>query len=611
MKFFKICLYTVLIIVLFILITGWNISTIKDDDFWLHLKTAEYIIKTHSIPAKDIFLNSPQHNPWTIHSWLATIIFFKTNHFFGINGVIFLKTAIIMTAFIFIFGSIFRLSGNIFWSAFLSFFVFICVSDRLISCRTLIFSFMLFPILFFILIGYSNTFNRKLLYIIPFIFLIWVNLHGEFLTGIILLLTYTTGYFIDNLKTRKLDLNLVSVFLISFVVTFVNPYFYSIYTHIFSFAHSNLYIGRNSEWAPIIISKSRFYIVLTGTVFFISIMNIRKINFSVFLPFIVFTFMAITKIRFEYYSAVCVAFTMVSLLPNLRETIKFRFPESLKFIPALLLLSFLIFFTYGAYSRNLLFKLGIEKKMYPEGVISFMKRFKPEGKIVNFREWGGYLSYNLYPDYKVFIDGRVPEAAGETTMAYENIAEAKPGFEKYLDKYNIDIIIANYVVFRRAPDDPIQPIAYNPGWSLVFWDDNSLVYLRNNEKNKSIIDNNKFKYIIPSSTLSPFQTNDIDLAINECKKAISLYPSERGYIFLGFLYRKKELIDESIANFRSAISLNPESHMGYFNLGVIYLQLNNTQEALKYLYKSLEINPHYRKAAELIENIHSRTSKSD
>jgi len=605
MKFFKIYLNALIITAFFILITGWNISAIKDDDFWLHLKTGEYIWETSTIPETDIFLNSPQEKPWIIHSWLSALIFYAINSATGINGIIFFKTVIMFFAFSAVFISVYKLADNFFVSFLLTFFVFFSASQRIVSCRTLIFSFMLFPALFLVLLNYASTGKKKYLYLIPPVFLIWVNLHGEFLAGIIFLFAYTTGYCIDNFKKRNFSLNLIFVMIFSFLATFLNPYFYKIYTHIFMFAHSNLYMGRNSEWAPLIISRSKFYITLTVSVLFFSLIYFRKLRFSVFIPFIIFAVMAISKRRFEYYSCTCAVFVVASLFSRVKESIKFSFPEYIKIFTQFAFLVFIIFLIREAASQNMLFKLGVDKKMYPDGAIGFIKRFKPEGKMVNYREWGGYILYHLYPSYKVFIDGRIPESAGDTTIAYEAIAEAKPDFEKYLDKYNIDIIIANYIVFRRAPDDPIQPIAYNPGWSLVFWDDNSLVYLRNIEKNKKIIAENKFSAIIPSSTLTPFQTNDIELALTECKRAVSIAPSERGYIFMGFLYRKKGLLPEAITSFRYAISINPESYMGYFNIGAAYLQLNNIHEALKYLHKSIEINPSYQKAKELIGSINS------
>jgi hypothetical protein len=95
-------------------------------------------------------------------------------------------------------------------------------------------------------------------------------------------------------------------------------------------------------------------------------------------------------------------------------------------------------------------------------------------------EWGDYLIYHLYPSKRVFIDGRSDFYGDEFGERYLDLMNVKYGWEKTLDKYDIDTILLSprfaltstlkisrdwrvvyddgvAVVFRRAISSPSRP----------------------------------------------------------------------------------------------------------------------------------------------------------
>ena len=56
--------------------------------------------------------------------------------------------------------------------------------------------------------------------------------------------------------------------------------------------------------------------------------------------------------------------------------------------------------TPGAASRE------IAPDEYPVDAAAFLKKNRISGNMFNPYAWGGYLIWALYPDHKVFIDGR-------------------------------------------------------------------------------------------------------------------------------------------------------------------------------------------------------------
>jgi hypothetical protein len=47
-----------------------------------------------------------------------------------------------------------------------------------------------------------------------------------------------------------------------------------------------------------------------------------------------------------------------------------------------------------------------EAQHFPAAAVSFLARQRPPSPILNNYNWGGYLIGKLYPEYRVFIDGR-------------------------------------------------------------------------------------------------------------------------------------------------------------------------------------------------------------
>ncbi|MFC2149441.1 tetratricopeptide repeat protein [Candidatus Auribacterota bacterium] len=606
---------SVLVVVLFALIIGWCVSPVRNDDFWLHLNTGKYIVQNSAIPHNDIFLNNPPGHPWIIHSWLSTVVFYLLFSSFGVNSLILLKTLCLFFAFLFLFMTFKKASGSAAFSVLVCFLILIVSAGRIGLCRPMFFSYLIFSVMMFLVIMYWDKEKIRYLYPCPALMLLWTNLHGEFLVGIVFLALFIAGEMIRvffreaRMRVPKKTRDLIIVTLVCFCASLVNPYFLGLYTHILTFLFSKLYMGRNSEWAPIVLRYSWPFIILTGTACVAALICFRKIMWGALLFFIFITLMALLKCRLVFFSAVSGGLILSLAYPYIKSAGMIHITNIRRyFIPALKIVFILIivFVAKELEARGKMFNAGILKQAYPFGAVEFIKEHRPQGRILNYREWGGFISYWLYPEYKVFIDGRVPEAAGEPTWAYECVAEAKPHFEKHLDDHNIDIVFADYHVFRRAARDPVQPIAFLKNWVLVYWDDNALIYLRDIPENKDLIDEYGYTAVNPANVLDPFSSDDPELCIKECRRSLGITPSERGYIYLGFLLGKEKRYRESIAAFKGALLINPRSEKAYYNMGVMYLRMEEYPEAEKCFEGALKINPKYNKARKFLTMARSK-----
>jgi hypothetical protein len=113
-----------------------------------------------------------------------------------------------------------------------------------------------------------------------------------------------------------------------------------------------------------------------------------------------------------------------------------------------------------------------------------------KGPIFNNYDVGGYLAYNLFPEEKLFIDNR-PEAYSEDFLKNEFLAALKNEavWERTSAKYNPNVIF----FFRHDQVDGAQEFLFNrvddENWIPVFVDGYILIFVKNVEENKDLINN--------------------------------------------------------------------------------------------------------------------------
>ena len=54
---------------------------------------------------------------------------------------------------------------------------------------------------------------------------------------------------------------------------------------------------------------------------------------------------------------------------------------------------------------------------------------------------------------------------------------------------------------------------------------------------------------------------------------------------------KKELLNDAVASFKKALAVNPKEPLAHFNLGVIYWQIGNFDEAINSFSQAIQLDP--------------------
>ncbi|HET6220743.1 MAG TPA: hypothetical protein VFE11_01205, partial [Dongiaceae bacterium] len=107
------------------------------------------------------------------------------------------------------------------------------------------------------------------------------------------------------------------------------------------------------------------------------------------------------------------------------------------------------------------------------GAVQFILDNGITGRMFNSYGFGGYLIHRLYPQQRVFIDGRADMYGDAFVNEYINISEGQPRWAQLFDKYQIDYVVC-------TPNAPIRQLLLTRGdFRLVFQDEASSVLVKN------------------------------------------------------------------------------------------------------------------------------------
>jgi hypothetical protein len=344
--------------------------------------------------------------------------------------------------------------------------------------------------------------HKNLLYFLPPIMLLWVNLHGGFLAGFILLGIYLFGNLVkfitsegaekDNYKKKVRLLGLITMVCLMFCI--INPYGYRILLFPFNLVSNKLIMNHVNEFmSPNFHTLNarlfEFLLLFMLTVFLFSKV---RLNIIELLMVLLFTHMSLYSGRYIPLFSIIVAPILVKRLQPMVEQSNGKFinffkkrSDNISTIDAstrgfLWPVIGVILVTFIAKGGNVDFKF--DEKTKPVAAVEFMKKEQLQGNMFDNDEFGDYIIYAAWPEYKVFFDGRSDMYGVDILKEYIKVTGIKPGWDEVLKKYNIKWIIYNansaLSLFLMENDD----------WTLIYADNVANIFVKNIPENQYLIE---------------------------------------------------------------------------------------------------------------------------
>jgi len=467
---------------------------LADCDTGFHIRAGEYMMETRSIPKLDPFSLFFPPMPWPTHEWLSDVLMAMINRISGLTGVVIFFIIIISITYSLFFRILRANKGNIIIDIILIVLVVITSQVHWLA-RPHIFTLLLFMAWYYIIDSFQNDRNN-FLYLLPLIMLLWINLHGGFILGFILIVIYI-AYNLEKLyiskntdkesHKRKMKYLLFAT-IASVLVSLANPKGYHTLLFPFEVVSNRLIMDNYNEFlSPNFHSASvtpfRFSLLLL-----IALLGASKgkLNFIDLAFILIFTNMALLSGRYIPLFSIIIAPILSKHGNNMLNDInnnfsnfivnKARVHESIDesargYIWPII--AILVVVGLVASSR---IKYRFDEKIKPVDAVEFLKKEHIPGNMFNNDEFGDYIIYSAYPQYKVFFDGRADIYGNEKIQDYLNVANMRPGWEKVMEKYNIGWIIYN-------ADSPLsQYLNLKKEWKLIYTDNVANIYIKNIQK---------------------------------------------------------------------------------------------------------------------------------
>ena len=527
--------YRILAAVIFTAIFLFTINIVGGETFGdtgYEMKTGQYILEHHVIPTTDIFSFSAHGAPWIAHYWLAGVIFYLINAAVGFTGLMVVVSSLaVFTYWIVLKTAWLKSKTRLLPLIILAPFSFL--TYELWVPRPQIFSYLLTALLIFLLEKWRISKNDRLLFILPLLFILWANVHSGVVLGLLILCIYVGSIVIQNGFTNRKTIIFLATALVCFLAALINPNGINtlLYFKIIGSSASALHVA---EWDSLLLYLNRWQ---------------AEVFFTEMLAAMVIVLLLCTRSKNQmkgFFSVPCLMVLLASALPvvSIRHVGLFPILAFPFFAVALEQLiepllwrreigRQLTVFVAGAgavvVAAGLLLlpsKQIIDANFLPVGGARFIQTQHVEGPMFNDPAFGGYLIWSLWPQQKVFIDGRNEVYSGKPTQDFLAIMERKSGWENFINKeYKFNYFILWYRgTLAQHTVGLTESLVAQENFKLVYWDDAAIILLRNIPENKKLIDAFGYEVISPFRAPLSLTPDQLEKAKQEIKKAIALNP---------------------------------------------------------------------------------------
>jgi len=448
---------------------GWLLT---DSDTGWHIRAGEWILKNGRVPATDLFSFTKAGQPWFAWEWLSDVLMAVVHRHFGLAGIVLVSLLLLGATSVCVYRSTLEESGHR--------VIAIVLTGLAMSASTIHWlarPHLVTPLFAAVFCWALNRTKRKrgpaVLWALPALTILWVNLHGGFFVGIVLLITYAIGAVAEELihgarhnvwvRARKYAWTAVACALASLI----NPYGYQLHVHVAGYLGASFYFQRISEFQSI-----DFHSFTAAYFETLLVLAIAAAVWHLGAGRLVHVLLLLSWSHLGLFSARNIPIFAVVAAPGIglavREWLEYtdsrwplqwpgRFSASLAeldaglrsianihqrrhwhFVPWVGVLVLALLLTHP----------GRVKALYPEfdrnrfpvdaAVFLSQRESVPAIRLYSSWQWGGYLIYRLWPSFSVFDDGRTdfygPAFVEEGLCAWD----ACPDWANILARYRVN-----------------------------------------------------------------------------------------------------------------------------------------------------------------------------
>ncbi|MGD0215740.1 MAG: hypothetical protein ABSB87_21160, partial [Terriglobales bacterium] len=325
----------------------------------------------------------------------------------------------------------------------------------------------------------------RLLFWIPPLFLLWLNLHAGFALGPALLLAYGVGLMMETavgntpwqevrpILLRVLLLLLVCLALVPFNPSGAHLYLYPFHTLLSSGMRSFIGEWRSPDfheglYRPLLLV---WLLVLTALASFRS-----RPKGRVLVPLLLTGFAALDAVRhIPIFVLLAIPVIAAALPAATAATLSERRPISSRFRPLFnaAVVVLMVGFVSARWISLARHQDAREAEQFPQQGVRFLRSGVYPRNLFVYYDWGGYAIWNLYPEYRVFVDGRADLYGNELMrQSIRTVMDLRTGWREVLDTWKVEALLV-------PPSSAVaQALLLDSHWRAAFRDSGAIILFR-------------------------------------------------------------------------------------------------------------------------------------
>ena len=464
-------LFPALIAACGVFLLGLFSTEMTDPDAWWHLATGRYLVQQHRLPVPDPFAYTTAGAPLApgeagvrrfnlTHEWLAQAAWYGIEAAGGFGAVVLWKAALLTLLCGLVGWTARRRTGSWLWGVGAA-LAAAALATEFAHDRPSILSY-----------GFTAAFvaileDRRRVWLLPVLSLVWANCHGGFFLGWIVCGAYGLEAVVRRAPDRK---RILLAGAAAVLVSGINPNGYAAAAAVLAYRQSPMQAtliewSRADLWGP----PYAFDLLLYGAALCMALAW-RRVRMADWLLFGAFAAAALVAFRNEMLIGVAAPVMIAAYAPKRGVPVRYA---------ALAATALLAAATAWQTALGNFFQLRAGEWAYPAGAVEFLRARGIGARVFNTYEDGGYLIWRGRP---VFIDGRALSEA--VFQDYRRILGLPPGDgerERLLERYAVGAIAINGFEYNSGVLYPLVLALAQPAgeaWKLVYQDAQSMVFLR-------------------------------------------------------------------------------------------------------------------------------------
>jgi len=464
-----------------------------------HIRTGQQILSTHTVPRVDPFSSTMGGKPWVAWEWLYDLIVGELEARLGLNGVIWFTAVVIAAVLAWTFHLLMRLGVNVLVGLVL---ILLAISASTIHflARPHVVSW-LFTVAWFWILGSSERnclgedgAGGRWLWALPFLMLVWANVHGGFVMGFVLLGIFWLGAVwtwltanesrieeaLLKLSAGKRARVLVWVGLFSAAASLINPDGWKLHAHVYSYLTNRFLMDHIDEFqSPNFhgIAQKCFALLLLITLATLAVRR-RELRLSEGLTVLFAVYSGLYASRNIPAASLLLVIVVGPLVPTRWIPGFFRRMATVEsglrghLWPILaVLVTFLVAANGGRAGSTVLMDAHFDVKRMPVEAVHFLETHQVAGPVLAPDYWGGYLIYRLYPRAQVVLDDRHDLYGADFFKSYLKAIHVEPGWQGFLQEHKAACVL--------LPKDGAlaNRLAASGSWKTIYSDDVAIAFV--------------------------------------------------------------------------------------------------------------------------------------